>query len=249
MKGLGRLCIVVLLMAAAGCTGAQQRGMIGSMYVSTARPAISMEARNLPLRTAGRGTVNLTWSSVLGGLPVQVWLAVYGATGPQSPMAIVAQAEVPDGWYWDGIMRRPFSVDEGVEIFDNVAYQACTYIVDGTRDPFGDLVKGEETANGETPMRWIARGFAARYNFNADKIILEYREPLPAEITSLSALPYGQADFVRAFEQRAREAFSVGPLPSGSLQIRQGYAQGILWQYMDQRFLGTVSQYDIFSTN
>lgn len=236
-------------MTAAGCTGAQQRGMLGSMYVSTARPAIAMEAKNLPLRTAGRSVVNLTWSSVLGGLPVQVWLAVYGATGPQSPMAIVAQAEVPDGWYWDGIMRRPFSVDEGVEIFDNVAYQACTYIVDGNRDPFGALVKDVPTADGQESVRWIARGFAARYNFNEDKIILEYREPLPAEITSLSALPFGQADFVRGFEQRAREAFIVGPLPSGTLQIKQGYAQGIQWQYMDQRFLGTVSKYDIFSTN
>lgn len=249
MKGLSRICTIVLLMAAAGCTGAQQRGMIGSLYVSTARPAISMEARNLPLRTAGRGMVNLPWSSVLGGLPVQVWLAVYGATGPQTPMAIVAQAQVPDGWYWDGIMRRPFSVDEGVEIFDNVAYQACTYIVDGTRDPFGELVQGEATGNDGKPLRWIARGFAARYNFNEDKIILEYREPLPLEITSLSALPYGQGDFLRAFEQRAREAFSVGPLPSGTLRIKEGYAQGIQWQYMDQRFLGTVSQYDIFSTD
>ncbi|WP_165065066.1 DUF4851 domain-containing protein [Desulfovibrio sp. ZJ200] len=249
MKGIRRFCIVVLLMLAAGCTGAQQRGMIGSLYVSTARPAISIEAKNLPLRTAGRSVVNLPWSSVLGGLPIRVWLAVYGATSPQSPMAIVAQAEVPAGWYWDGIMRRPFSVDESVEIFDNVAYQACTYIVDGARDPFADLVKGQEAANGEKPLRWIARGFAARYNFNDDKIILEYREPLPAEITSLSALPYGQADFVKAFEQRAREAFSVGPLPSGALRIQQGYAQGVLWQYMDQRFLGTVSQYDIFNTN
>ena len=43
---------------------------------------------------------------------------------------------MPQGWYWDGIMRRPFSVDEGVEeVFDGVGYQACTYIMDNGRDP------------------------------------------------------------------------------------------------------------------
>ena len=99
------------------------------------------------------------------------------------------------------------------------------------------------------PVRWLARGFAARYNFNDDKIIMEYREPLPAGIESLSALPLGAADTLRAFEQRARETFSVGPVPSDLSQLRQGYAQGVQWQYMDENFLGTVSKYDFFNAN
>lgn len=181
-----------------------------------------------------------------GGLPIRVWLAVYGA-GDISPMAVVAQAEVPQGWYWDGIMRRPFSVDDGVEVFDGVGYQACTYIVDSSRDPFGALVAGK-TPEGR-PVRWLARGFAARYNFNDDKIIMEYREPLPAGIESLSALPLGAADTLKDFEQRARETFSVGPVPADLSPLRQGYAQGVQWQYMDESFLGTVSQYDFFNDN
>ncbi len=102
---------------------------------------------------------------------------------------VAAQAEVPQGWHWDGIMRRPFSMNEAVEIFDGMGYQACTYIVDGSRDPFGALVAGK-TPEGR-PMRWLARGFAARYNFNSDKIIMEYREPLPAGIESLQPCPWG----------------------------------------------------------
>ena len=117
--------IAALMLMMVGCSAAQQRGMVGSAYVSTARPAIAVEAKNMPLLTAGRGSANLTRSSMAGGLPIRVWLAVYGA-GDISPMAVVAQAEVPQGWYWDGIMRRPFSVDDGVEVFDGVGYQACT---------------------------------------------------------------------------------------------------------------------------
>lgn len=245
MKRMYLLGIAALMLLMAGCNAAQQRGMLGSAYVSTARPAIALEARNMPLLTAGRGSANLT-SSMVGGLPIRVWLAVYG-TGGLSPTAVVAHAEVPYGWYWDGIMRRPFSVDEAVEVFDGVAYQACTYIVDGSHDPFGAPATGE-TLEGR-PVRWLVRGFAARYNFNSDKIIMEYREPLPAGIESLSALPLGAADVLKTFEQRAREIFSVGAAPAGLSPLRQGYAQGVQWRYMDETFLGSVSQYDFFNNN
>lgn len=246
IKHMHLFCMAALVLLMTGCNAAQQRGMLGSAYVSTTRPAISVEAKNMPLLTAGQGSTNLTWSGMMGGLPIRVWLAVYG-TGDISPMAVVAQAEVPQGWYWDSIMRRPFSVDEGVEVFDGVGYQACTYIVDSSHDPFGALVAGKTTTG--QPVRWLARGFAARYNFNDDKIIMEYREPLPAGIESLSVLPLGTADTLRAFEQRARETFSVGPVPSNLSQLRQGYAQGVQWQYMDENFLGTVSKYDFFNGN
>lgn len=245
MKRVHLFGMAALMVLMAGCSAVQQRGMLGSAYVSTARPAIALEAKNMPLLMAGRGSANLT-SSMAGGLPIRVWLAVYGAGGI-SPMAVVAHAEVPYGWYWDGIMRRPFSVDEAVEVFDGVGYQACTYIVDGSHDPFGALTSGKTPA--DRPVRWLVRGFAARYNFNSDKIIMEYREPLPAGIESLSALPLGAADVLKTFEQRAREMFSVGAAPAGLSSLRQDYAQGVQWRYMDEGFLGTVSQYDFFNNN
>ena len=158
IKHMRLFCVAALVLLMTGCNAAQQRGMLGSAYVSTTRPAISLEAKNMPLLTAGQGSVNLTWSGMMGGLPIRVWLAVYG-TGDISPMAVVAQAEVPQGWYWDGIMRRPFSVDEGVEVFDGVGYQACTYIVDNGHDPFGALV-ADKTTTGQ-PVRWLARGLGS----------------------------------------------------------------------------------------
>lgn len=215
--------------------------MVGQMYVSTARPAISLEAKGMPLLTAGSGFCNLFWSGMLGGLNIQVWLAAYGEGG-LSPLAIVAQAQTPQGWYWDGIMRQPFSVNDSVEVFNGTDYQACTFIVNPANDPFGNLVTGVQP-DGQ-PQLWLTRSFAARYNFNNDKIILQYREPLPAAITSLTALPLGYGDYLQQFEQRARSAFTVGNAPQNVSGIVSGYANDIQWQYMGQEFLGTVSKYE-----
>lgn len=234
-----------LLLCAAGCTGALQRGMQGNTYVSTARPAISMKAVDMPLITAGEGSAVLNWTGAMGGLPVRTWLAVYGKGSAQSPLAIVALADAPSGWYWDSDGYRSFSVDRGVEIYNNVGYDACTYIVSDKQDPFTALVGA---SNESKPVRWLARGFAARYNFNDTKLVMEYREPLPENFAGLQALPSGQTDQLRAFEQRAHAAFAVGPLPENLAGTQRGYAKNILWQYMDQRFLGTISQYDVINT-
>lgn len=240
-----RLLFVLLLLFSLGaCSGVQKRGILDGAYVSSTRPAISVEVKDMPLLTYGTGIPNLVWSSMLGGLPIQTWVAVYGM-GALNPMAIVAQAEVPNGWYWDSNMRQPFSVDEGVDIFGNVAYQACTYIANSRNDPFGELVAGVK-ADG-TPQLWLVRNFAARYNFNSDKIILQYREPLPSGITTLTNMPYGHATLLGDFAQRARECFIVTEPPKNLANVKEQYSDSIQWQYMGQNFLGTVSQYMPFN--
>ena len=115
MKFAGGCCVVLVLSVFSGCTAALQRGMSGAAYVSTARPAVSLQAARLPLLVAGEGRATLLGDSMPAGAQVRVWLAVYGDTSAESPLAIAAHAEVQNGWYWDGIMRRPFSVNEGVE--------------------------------------------------------------------------------------------------------------------------------------
>lgn len=219
--------------------------MQGNAYVSTARPAISMKAVGMPLITGGEGNPNLNWTGVVGGLPVRMWVAVYGKGTVQSPLAVVALADAPTGWYWDSDGYRPFSVDKGVEIYNNVGYDACTYIVSGKQDPFAAVAGATDESK---PSSWLARSFAARYNFNDTKVVMEYREPLPENLAGQQNLTNGQTDQLRAFEQRAHAAFAVAPLPENLADIKRGYAKNILWQYMDQRFLGTVSQYDVLST-
>ncbi len=241
---LALVLVVALVAAVAGCRGALQRGMLGTAYVSTARPDIAIEARNMPLMTAGRGMASLIWSDMLGGLPIQMWLAVYGEGG-LAPLAVVAQAAVPQGWYWDSITSHPQSVDETVETFGGVGYQACTFIVDPARDPFSGLVTAVHPDG--SPQLWLARSFAARFNFNDDKIIMEYREPLPEGVESLAALPFGHSELLAGFEQRARDAFAVSVAPQELAGVKTGFIQGIRWQSMGQNFLGTASRYDIYN--
>lgn len=226
------------------CADALQRGLMGQAYISTARPSITLEAKGMPLLTGGRGIASLEWSGMLGGLNIDVWLAVYGEGG-LSPLAIAAQAQCPSGWYWDGIMARPFSVDQGEETFNGVSYQAWTYVVNPAEDPFGGLVTGVKPDG--SPQLWMVRAFAARYNFNNDKIILQYREPLPDGVTSLSALPLGQGALLMEFNQRAREAFQVAAGPKNPSGVTDPYANNVAWQYMGQGFLGTASQYPVVS--
>jgi len=240
------LCLAAFLLCA-GCVAGQQRGMYGNAYISTARPAIKVAVRDLPLITAGRGSAFLTNTSVVSGLPVNVWLALYGKS-PDGPFAVVAQAEVPHGWYWDSIMRRPFSINEGVELLGGMGFQACTFVIDNRFDPFvAQAWLGRDAKEvTQRPARWLVRAFAARCNFDEDKIILEYREPLPSYITSLESLPYGHADALRLFEQRARKAFAVSLPPQTIVSVRDGFPVGIEWRYMGERFLGTASKYELF---
>ena len=247
MKNLRLLCLVVLLAAlVTGCNAGLQRGMVGPVYVSTARPAISLTVKDMPLLAGGQGQCNLTWTSVMGGLPVSVWLAAYGQGTPQSPMAIVAQAELPQSWYWNSDSTPPFSVDHATEIIGETQFAASTFIVDGSRDPFMQLAGIQPDT---PPVRWLVRSFTARFNFNADKIILEYREPLPPQMGFLDVLTIAQTDQLRAFEERARKVFVVGQIPENLIGLKDSYLQNVSWQFMDQRFLGTVSRFDVFKGN
>lgn len=244
-NGIWRVALPAFLLSFCllGCSEALKRGMVGSAYVSTARPDISVQAKNLPLLTSCQGICNLNWTGVMGGLPIEMWVAVYGHGG-LAPMAIAAQAQVPPGWQWDADMRVPFSVDDTNEVFNGATYEACTFIVNPANDPFGALATA--TRPDGQPQLWLTRYFAARFNFNQDKIILEYREPLPEGVTSLSALPYGQSDLLKDFAQRARDAFSIGNAPTDIASVSRTFKDNIRWQYVEQRFLGTASRLDIY---
>lgn len=241
MKKLVFLCGLALLPILWACGQSLQRGMIDGAYISTARPAIMVEVRDMPLITAGEGSANVFWTGMLGGLPVQMWLALYG-TGGLAPLAIVTQAQLPGDWYWDSWMRRPFSVAEGTAAFGGTTYDSYTYIVDPKSDPFANFMSA--TGPEGKPQRWIARVFAARYNFDHDKILLEYREPLPAAIVDLTALPLGYDSYLREFAARAQAAFVVSPCPKNLPSVQKGYIKGVEWQYVNQNFLGSISRND-----
>lgn len=236
-------CLALVLFVLAGCTAAQQRGMQGDTYVSTSRPAFSAKARDLPLLAAGSGQATLMEAGVIGGLNADAWIAVYGKSDGKGPLAIVALGELDPPWYWSGALSHPFAIHEGADMINGLGVETCTYMVSEQRDAFLPLMDPQAAAvadKGEKPARrWISRVFACRTNFNQGKIILEYREPLPEAIQSLTSIPYGQSDFIPAFEERARKAFDIN-LSVKPGEIRSGYLNGINWQYLDEKFWGTV---------
>lgn len=237
-------CVALLLFVLAGCTAAQQRGMTGTTYVSTSRPAFSATAKQLPLLAAGFGRSSLTESGVLGGLNVDAWIAVYGKGDGNGPLAIVAQGELDDPWNWNSALYHPFAIHEGADVLNGLGVETCTYMVSESRDAFLPFMRPQTASakkDGETPARrWIARVFACRTDFNKGKLIFEYREPLPEGFTSLTSVPYGMSDFIPAFEERARQAFEVNLSPAKPAEIRQEYLAGLNWQYLDEKFWGTV---------
>lgn len=237
-------CVALLLFVLAGCTAAQQRGMAGNTYVSTSRPAFSATAKQLPLLAAGFGRASLSEAGVLGGLNVDAWIAVYGKGDGNGPLAIVAQGELDEPWNWNNALYHPFAIHEGADMLNGLGVETCTYMVSESRDAFLPFMQPQAASakkdEGKPARRWIARVFACRTDFNRGKIILEYREPLPEGLTSLTSVPYGMSDVIPAFEERARQAFEVNMSPEKPAEIRQEYLAGLSWQYLDERFWGTV---------
>lgn len=234
------LCLALGLLA--GCMAGQQRGVSGAAYVSTSRPAIMVQARDLELRTAGRGTGMLLNASMTGGLSPTVRTVVYGSTA-KAPMAIIAHAELPnDWWIWTTVLPRVGAIHEGTELIDGVAFTAFTYLVPRRTDPYAGIVGDPVGApeEGEPQAYWLARYFGVRTNFNRDKIILEYREPAPQGLVSLDTIPFGMTDSLAAFEDRARKAFSLSSPAEAREPVRDSYPEGVRWQYMRDAFLGDV---------
>ena len=240
MKKIAILACLLGLCCAAACAPLQ-RGMDGAVYVSSAKPAFSVAVPDLPLRTAGVLTAAVTSDDSLGGVPVRAWMAVYGGNTLEQPMAIVAQAEVAEPWYWDSDLSRVFSVDKGTAVLGDRLFQACTYIVQGDNDAFTPLVRHAD----DTPVRWIVRRLASRTDFDQGKITLEYRESLPTDYVSLVSLPHGGNTFLRNFAQRAEKAFQFASLPIRLGKVSSQYTEGIRVRYLNANFFGTMSRHDI----
>lgn len=239
------LALAALLLS--GCLAAQQRGLSGSAYLSSSRPAVAVQAKGLPVLTAGRGTAMLTSTSLTGALNVPVHTVVYGS-GPSEPMAVIVHAELPDPYFiWSTILPRVGATHEGQEFIAGVDCSAFTYLVPVASDPFAGMVG--DTTDRHEPAHWLARYMAFRTDFNFGKIIMEYREPAPEGLTTLSHVPYGMEKALADFEQRAREAFLMYRPETLTAPVQDGYPRGVRWQYMSDLFLGDVLEMTSFDRN
>ena len=137
-------------------------------------------------------------------------VSVYG-TDAASPVAIVALSFVPsNAWEWD-----PLS-------FSGPMAQQNMGTVFGGESFYG-----------------LVQRFACLNDFRRSKLILEYREPLPASLKGVSEVPvYNEA--VQAFRERAAKVFHVqygeAPMPKDEAP----YIKTLNARYMGN-FLGSMS--------
>lgn len=225
-------------LALGGCVStAQQRGLYNNAYVSTSSPAVSVAVKGIPWKTGGRGHGYLRNAAMVGGPSPDVYTEVYG-TDAGSPMATVTHAIVNDRWYWNDVTPRVGAIDEETVVLGGAAFRAFTYLVPRNNDPFGGVV-GDPTEKGQA--YWIARYFARVVDFRQGKLILEYREPAPQGMVTLSGNPVGQGEFVSRFEQRAAQAFALG-VPGEVGQIVNGRPADVRWAFMRDEFLGDCTE-------
>ena len=226
----------VLVLGGCASTG-QQRGLYNNAYVSTSNPAVSISVNGIPWKTGGRSHGYLRNARMVGGPSPDVYTQVFG-TDARSPMATITHAVVNDRWYWNDVTPRVGAIDEENVVIGGAGFRAFTYLVPRNNDPFGGVV-GDPTDNG--PAYWIARYFARVVDFRLGKIILEYREPAPQGMVSLSGNPVGQSGFVSQFEKRAEKAFSLGT-PGSVGQITNSRPADIRWAFMRDEFLGDCTE-------
>lgn len=240
--------MVQFLLAALICTLSActplQRGFDGSVLVSPARPALTLAAPGLPALAKGQ-TAPFLYTDRGYQFPSTL-LGVYG-TDAASPMAITVLSLVPDElWEWDSPeFSGPHGVKTAGVVLGGQSFVGTVRVVNGEKDPFSPLFADEEQF---ASINWLAQRFVLLDEFKRAKIILEYREPLPASLSGVTELmPFNET--VQAFTARAAQAFQVrfgseeGELPQ---PVESPYLNSLNGKYLGT-FLGSMSPKEVWS--
>ena len=211
MKTIRFFLLWCMVVAVSACTPFY-RGFEGSTLVSPARPDVSVSVADMPMLAHGQIAPFL--STDQGYQFPETFVSVYG-TDAASPVAVVALSFVPNNaWEWDPLtFSGPLAERNMGAVFGGESFYGNIRIVNGAKDPFASLFVPEEQW---ASIDWLVQRFACLNDFKRAKLILEYREPLPASLKGVSEVPvYNEA--VQAFRERAAKVFHVqyggAPLP------------------------------------
>ena len=211
MKTIRFFLLWCMVVAISACTPFY-RGFEGSTLVSPARPDVSVSVVDMPMLAHGQIAPFLNTDQ--GYQFPETLVSVYG-TDAASPVAIVALSFVPsNAWEWDPLsFSGPMAQQNMGTVFGGESFYGSVRIVNGAKDPFAPLfAPAEQWAS----LDWLVQRFACLNDFRRSKLILEYREPLPASLKGVSEVPvYNEA--VQAFRERAAKVFHVqygeAPMP------------------------------------
>ncbi len=180
----------------------------GGMLASNGSPAVAVKpAEGMELVAAGRVDVPVQRAGMFGGIPsAPGWYALLADKSGAQLTAILAEA--PQGMRWPlnstfNEHRGSRSLRTGEETRDGVQFSTWTFVRPADNDPWMPLYR-------EKGQGWEGELLVRQYawwgiNENA-KLLIEYREPLPADVL----LPLADDPASRsAFERRADAAFTL----------------------------------------
>jgi len=242
-----RLLFLVVCFSVTACSPALRQGMSDTRFISSTEPAFSVTS-TLPLVSAEKVSSFLQTD---GGFPVvSVWLSVYGAENLESPMVIIAYSPVPNNiWLWNyARISTPDSPIMTKPVFDGQRFYGTIHTLNGAKDAFTLWLTDPENAAKHT---WLVQRYTALFNFRANKLILEYREPLPTSlIASLQDnMPISpESPEMQAFAERAKAAlsFTFKPSPDAPIIATTSTGNAINTKYL-QRFLGSITRATTYS--
>ena len=152
-------------------------------------------------------------------------------------MPMLAHGQISNAWEWDPLsFSGPMAQQNMGTVFGGESFYGSVRIVNGAKDPFAPLFAPEDQW---ASLDWLVQRFACLNDFRRSKLILEYREPLPASLKGVSEVPvYNEA--VQAFRERAAKVFHVqygeAPMPKDEAP----YIKTLNARYMGN-FLGSMS--------
>ncbi len=239
------LCLFIV-----ACTPRQaKQGIYENSLVYTAQVPFSAGS-TLPLASFQQSSALMYADGQYVSLPVM--LTIYGEKSLDAPMSIVAFSAInnTNNWVWEyagtsppdnPIMSEPY--------FDGKKFYGTIHVLNGKEDPFTLWLAESEEEAAET--YWLVQRYTQLSDFRMNKLVLEYREPLPKSLQELF-LAEGfvinpQEPEMIAFSERAKASFLVNFAVPKTLELGQGPVENkrINRQYLDE-FLGSLRPNDTY---
>jgi|GEM_PF-321871 len=219
------------------------RGFVNNELVSTGYPPVAIKT-SLPPLVEGQGSAFIITGNSM--LTPDFWLGVYGAGDFASPMAITIYATAPNGYEWSPPTASYVDSNViGTAEFGGQSFSSSIRVVRAAADPFALLVLPQETLKKSgADMYWLAQRYSdMSANFWKTKIILEYREPLPAGMAPNMDPRFSLATpAVQEFMKRAEAAFQVSfERKEGSVPRAPYIGKNIRQRYLGD-FIGSLQE-------
>lgn len=205
MKKILALLTLVML-TTVGCAPLL-RGTSGDGLASTAKPDVLITVPSMPVVVSGAANPEIY--TTVGYEAAQVWYQLNAPAGAANKVqTVIMIAETPTDWEWNLNVTPALEVaDVRGAAFGGQTFEGATYLLPSDKDAFTQIVVQRD---GSSPQMWLARRFTRLDNFRTIKLVLEYREAMPAMFANgLNTFNPDANAVLLAFANRAEKAFNV----------------------------------------